>query len=80
MTDNAELVHIRYNGIIFDARVDLMPDDEEVALFYDDCDVTELMPMLYLIHQEHIKHMAIKAAIKQRAEKAADNKWSDERE
>lgn len=79
MTDNAELVHFTYNGIIFSAKVELMPDDEEVALFYDDCDVTELLPMLYLIHQERIKHMAIKAAIKQRAEKAADNKWSDER-
>lgn len=77
MTDNAELVNIWYRGIFFDALVDLMPDDQEVALFYEDGDVTELMKLFSPEHRATIERLAVTAAMKKRAEQAAFDKWSD---
>ena len=77
MTDNAELVHITHAGISFDALVELMPDDEEVQIFYNGCDVTGLIKLFDSRAKYNIEQLAINAAIKQRKEKSEFNKWSD---
>lgn len=77
MTDNAELIKIWYRGIFFDALVDLMPDDQEVALFYEGGDVTEMMKLFSPEHRATIERLAVTAAMKKRAEQAAEDKWSD---
>lgn len=80
MTDNAELVKIWYRGIFFDALVDLMPDDQEVVLFYEDFAVTDLMKLFSPEHRATIERLAVTAAMKQRAEQAAHDKRGDELE
>lgn len=80
MTDNAELVYFTHSGLHFSALVDLMPDDQEVALFYEDGDVTELMKLFEPEHRAAIERLAVTAAMKQRAEQAAHDKRGDELE
>lgn len=77
MTDNAELVYFTHSGLHFSALVDLMPDDQEVALFYEDYDVTELMKLFSPEHRATIERLAVTAAMKKRAEQAEEDKWSD---
>lgn len=77
MNDNAELVYFKHAGLHFSALVDLMPDDQEVALFYEDGDVTEMMKLFSPEHQATIERLAVTAAMKKRAEQAAEDKWSD---
>lgn len=77
MTDNAELVHITHVGILFGALVELMPEDQEVALFYGGVDVTALMPFFDSRVRYNIERMAVTAAMKKRADKAEFDKWSD---
>lgn len=78
MTDNAELVHITHAGISFDALVELMPEDQEVALFYDGIDVTSLLQFFDSRVRYNIERMAVTAAMNKRADKAADDKYGDE--
>lgn len=82
MTDNAELVYFTHSGLHFSALVDLMPDDQEVALFYngDDGEVTDLIKLFSQEHQAAIERLAVTAAMKQRAEQAAHDKRGDELE
>lgn len=77
MTDNAEFVYFTHSGLHFCALVDLMPDDQEVALFYEDGDVTDLMKLLSPEHRATIERLAVTAAMKKRAEQAEEDKWSD---
>lgn len=77
MTDNAELVHFEHGGIHFSALVELLPDDEEVAIFYDECDVTELLPLFDSRVRYNIERMAVKSAMKRIEERAKDNKHED---
>lgn len=77
MTDNAELVYFTHFGLHFSALVDLMPDDQEIALFYEDGDVTDLMKLFSPEHRATIERLAVTAAMKKRAEQAEEDKWSD---
>lgn len=77
MTDNAGLVHFEHGGIHFGALVDLLPDDEEVAIFYDDCDVSELLPLFDSRVRYNIERLAVKAAIAKAKDNAGFDKWSD---
>lgn len=77
MTDNAELVHIHHGGLHFSALVDLMPDEQDVAVFYEDGDVTELLKLFAPDHRNAINRLAVAAAMKQRAEQAAHDKQGD---
>lgn len=77
MTDNAELVHFQHAGLYFSALVDLMPDDQEVAVFHEDGDVTELLKLFAPEHRSAINRLAVVAAMKQRAEQAAHDKQGD---
>lgn len=77
MTDNAELVHFQHAGIHFTALVDLMPDEQEVALLHEDGDVTDLMKLFAPEHRNAINRLAVSAAMKQRAEQAAHDKQGD---
>ena len=78
MTDNAELVHFQYGGLYFSALVDLMPDEQEAAVFYEDGDVTELLKLFAPHHRSAINRLAVAAAMKQRAEQAAQDKQGDQ--
>lgn len=78
MTDNAELVHFQHGGLYFSALVDLMPDDQEVAVFYEDGDVTELLKLFAPEHRNAINRLAVAEAMKQRAEQAAHDKQGDQ--
>lgn len=78
MTDNAELVYFSHSGLHFSAQVDLMPDDQEIALFYEDGDVTEMMKLFSPEHRATIERLAVTAAMKKRAEQAAHDKRGDE--
>lgn len=77
MTENAELIHFQHAGLYFSARVDLLPDDQEVAVFYEDGNVTELLPLFAPEHRNAINRLAVVAAMKQRAEQAAHDKQGD---
>lgn len=77
MTDNSELVYFTHAGLYFSALVDLMPDGQEVMLFYGGEDVTDMMKLFSPEHKATIERLAITAAMKQRAEQAAHDKWSD---
>lgn len=79
MTDNEELVHFEHGGINFSALVELIPDDEVVAIFYDECDVTALLRLMNHSDSYSIERLAVKAAMKKRADKAEFDKWSDEK-
>lgn len=77
MTDNAELVHFQHAGLYFSALVDLMPEEQDVAVFYEDGDVTELLKLFAPEHRYAINRLAVVAAMKQRAEQAEEDKRSD---
>ncbi len=77
MTDNAELVHFQHAGLYFSALVALMPDEQDVAVFYEDGDVTELLKLFMPGHRIAIKRLAVVAAMKKRAEQAEEDKRSD---
>jgi len=77
MTDNAELVHFQYAGLYFSAMVDLLPDEQDVAVFYEDGDVTDLLKLFATEHRSAINRLAVVAAMKQRAEQAAHDKQGD---
>jgi hypothetical protein len=78
LSDNAELVHFQYAGLYFSALVDLMPDEQEVAVFYENGDVTELLKLFMPGHRIAIKRLAVVAAMKQRAEQAAHDEEGDQ--
>lgn len=78
LSDNAELVHFQHAGLYFSALVDLMPDDQEIALFHENGNVTDLLPLFAPEHRNAINRLAVVAAMKQRAEQAAHDKQGDQ--
>lgn len=78
MSDNAILVQVYHAGLYFDAMVEITDYDEIVELFYNDADVTELLRLFDSRVRYNIERMAIKAAMKKRADKAKEDKYGDE--
>lgn len=70
---NHELVTIHYHGLFFDAMVSA----DDVVFFYEDEPLVELFKLFDRSHRAEMTRLAVTAALKQAADKAAFDKWSD---
>ena len=70
---NHELVTIHYSGLFFDAMV----SSDDVVFFYEDEPLGELFKLFDRLHRAEMTRLAVTAALKQAADKAAFDKWSD---
>lgn len=70
---NHELVTIKYHGLFFDAMVSA----DDVVFFYEDEPLGDLLKLFDRLHRAEMTRLAVTAALKQAADKAAFDKWSD---